>query len=128
AGTLLDVQGTYNAPARLNVGGGAKNAGTIGLQIFGDFSASTLAVTDTGAFTNAASGVIRTQRIGGSDNFAITGDLANAGTLAVNDNISLRITGNSLTNQPSGMITGSGIIDLSGSGGAPLTNFGTVQV
>jgi hypothetical protein len=149
ANTFLDVQAFTNLPARLNVSGGASNAGTIRLFLNANNATSTLVVSGPGAFMNAPGGVIRDDYVAGNGSFAVMGNLLNAGTLTANANLplsspgfdyvntgtiqiangaTLTVTGNSLSNQPGGVVAGDGTLDLSGSGAAPFSNYGTVQV
>jgi hypothetical protein len=153
ANTFLDVQAFTNASARLNVSGSASNAGTIQLYLNANNASSTLVVGDPGTFTNAPGGVIRTNYVGGNGTFAIIGELINAGTVNINASLTLgstgdtenhvntgdislangavlSIRGNSFVNQAGGVIEGNGTLsaNITGGGGAPLSNLGTVRV
>jgi filamentous hemagglutinin len=95
AGQTVVVQGTSAAPARLNVSGGGSNEGAIQLNTYsGNPVSATLAETGSGAFTNAAGGVISSANFGGiSVSYAITGNLTNQGQITGGSNAPLVFSG-----------------------------------
>jgi hypothetical protein len=150
ANTTLAVQGTSSGNSQLTVTAGTTNAGTIVLDNIDTTTqrSATLAVSGGGTLTNAPGGAIRSVATVVGGRF-ITGELINAGTLAVSNtnlvlgspganhvstgsiqlsNGTLTVMGASFTNQTGGVITGSGTINTLVSGGALFTNQGTIRV
>jgi hypothetical protein len=82
AGQMVQVAGDvrFGGDATLTVAGGASNAGTILLESTAQDYTSNLTVAGSGAFTNAATGVIQAN-LGTGGARTITGSLTNTGNL-----------------------------------------------
>jgi hypothetical protein len=138
--------------ALLTVPAGLTNHGTLRMESINNTWNSNVAVTGGGTFTNAAGGTVAVN-FGAGGGRTLTGELINAGTVSIGIGFNLggtggtenhvntgdvslgagavlSVRGNSFVNQSGGVIEGSGTVsgNITGGGGAPLSNFGTVRV
>jgi RHS repeat-associated protein len=120
-GVTVTVQAeASHGDATLNVTNGAVNNGTINLT--SSSSGQTAQLNCAGTFTSA--GTIEAQPGSGGSRY-LTGTIANYGLIGIAPGITLTVTGTSLTNQPSALITGGGTLNTSG---VTFVNHGTVAL